>query len=142
MQVVFFLLPKSETVYLQDSFSARQALEKMQHHGLTALPILDSEGRYTGTITASDFLWYFKDKDDISMQTASKVPLMEIPRNHDNVPVSVNARIEDLFDAAMAQNFIPMIDDRGVFVGIVRRREILEYYKQQIVGKLVAERQE
>ena len=76
------------------------------------------------------------------MQTASKVPLMEIPRNHDNVPVSVNARIEDLFDAAMAQNFIPMIDDRGVFVGIVRRREILEYYKQQIVGKLVAERQE
>jgi len=139
MQVVFFLLPKSETVYLQDNFSVRQALEKMQYHGLNALPILDNAGVYVGSITSSDFLWFLKDQQGMNMQRAAKIPLMDVPRAHDNRPVSVSAKIGDLFDAAMNQNFIPVTDDLGVFIGIVRRREILEYYKQHILEKTVEE---
>ncbi len=132
MQVAFFLLPKSETYYLYESFTLRQAVEKMQHHKLTALPILDNNGRYLGTITAADLLWYFKDMD-LDMKRSAKIPLMDVPRLHDNRPVSVSARVGDLISAAMEQNFIPVIDDLGVFIGIVRRREILEQYQREFL---------
>lgn len=129
-QVAFYLLPKSETHYLQANFTVRQALEKMQHHGMTALPILDNNGRYLGTITTADFLWFFKDTHNMDLKAAAKTSLLEVPRKHDNRPVAVNARVSDLISVAMEQNFIPVIDDLGVFIGIVRRREILEQYQK------------
>jgi len=128
MQIAFFLLPKSETVYLTENLSVRQALEKMQHHGYTAVPLLDKKGHYVGAITVADFLWYIKDKHDMNMDKAEKMPLTDIPRKHNNQPVSINANIKDLFLVALEQNFIPVIDDLGVFIGIVRRREIMDYY--------------
>ncbi len=57
MRVAFFLLPKSETVYLVENQTVRQGLEKLRHHGYTAVPLLDKDGRYVGTLTTADFLW-------------------------------------------------------------------------------------
>ncbi|MEG1500423.1 MAG: CBS domain-containing protein [Clostridiales bacterium] len=135
MNIAFFLLPKSETVYLKEIYTVRQALEKMQHNGYNALPILNEAGMYIGTITASDFLWFFKDEYDLQLNLASKISLMDVPRKYDNRAVSIDSCVENLLEAAMEQNFIPVIDDLGVFIGIVRRREIIEYYKKSLSHK-------
>ena len=135
MQVAFFLLPKSELCYLQDDFTLRQALEKMQRNSLMALPILDKEGKYAGSITTADILWYIKDKHGLDLNKAANIPLMNIPRLRDNRPVKIDARIEDLLDAAMEENFIPVIDDLGVFIGMVRRRELLIQYQKEFAAK-------
>ncbi|MGI6361581.1 MAG: CBS domain-containing protein [Bacillota bacterium] len=128
MQVAFFLSPKNETVYLTLSNTVRQALEKMQHYGYTSVPVLDDDGRYAGSISVADFLWYIKDSHDMSLASAGTVKLKDVPRKQDNQSVAVDARVSDLLNAAMGQNFIPVVDDFGVFIGIVRRRKILEYY--------------
>ena len=133
MQMPFFLLPKKETVYLLQSNTIRQALEKMQHHGYTSVPILDDEGHYVGSITVADFLWYIKDHHDMSLASASKISLKDVPRLHDNQSVSIAARIEDIFRTSLEQNFIPVVDDSGVFIGIVRRRDILKHYMQRFL---------
>lgn len=133
MQVPFFLLPKKETVYLSESNTIRQALEKMQHHGYTSVPILDDGGHYVGSITVADFLWYIKDQHDMSLASASKISLKDVPRRHDNQSVSISARIEDIFRTSLGQNFIPVVDDSGVFIGIVRRRDILEHYMRRFL---------
>jgi len=51
----------------------------------------------------------------------------EVPRHMQNRPVNIDARMEDLLSLAITQNFVPVVDDEGVFIGIVRRREIIEY---------------
>jgi hypothetical protein len=56
--------------------------------------------------------------------------------------VGVEAEVEELFERAIRQNFVPIVDSRGVFVGIVRRREILEYSRQLLPAKPGPERDE
>ena len=51
MNILFFITPKAETAYIPDSCTLRQALEKMEYHKYTAIPILDKGGRYVGTLT-------------------------------------------------------------------------------------------
>ncbi len=132
MQLAFFLTPKSDTLYLVDNFTLRQAMEKMQYHGYSSVPVLDNDGKYIGAITTGDILWYIKDLYNLSLADTEKIKVSEIPRRYDNVPVAVNARLSDIIEVAMLENFIPVIDDLGVFIGIVRRREIMEYYQKQI----------
>ena len=57
MNVAFFMKPKSSVAFLFDDFTVRQALEKMNYHGYTAIPVLDREGHYLGTVSEGDFLW-------------------------------------------------------------------------------------
>ena len=50
MNIAFLLQPKSDTAFLYDDFTLRQGLEKMRHHGYTAIPVIDREGKYITTI--------------------------------------------------------------------------------------------
>ena len=136
MQMAFFLLPKSETLFLTEKTTLRQAMEKMQHHGYGAVPVLNEAGQYIGTITAADILWYLKDIHGVNITAAEKVQIKEVPRRHDNAPVSVSADIRDMLKMAMEENFIPIVDDLGVFIGMVRRREIMEFYQKNHVDWL------
>jgi CBS domain-containing protein len=131
MQMAFFLLPKSDVLYLTEKMTLRQAMEKMQHHGYGAVPVLNETGQYIGTITAADILWYLKDMHGVNMFAAEKMQVQDVPRRHDNAPVSVSADIRDMLKMAMEENFIPIVDDLGVFIGMVRRREIMEFYQNR-----------
>ena len=42
-------------------------------------------------------------------------------------PVNINCDIEDLMQVAMRQNFVPVVDDNGVFIGIITRKAIIQY---------------
>jgi CBS domain-containing protein len=130
MQMAFFLLPKSETLYLTEQMTLRQAMEKMQYHGYGAVPVLNEAGKYVGTITAADMLWFLKDSHSVNMTLTEKVLVRDVPRRRDNEPVSVSADIRDMLKMAMEENFIPIVDDLGVFIGMVRRREIMEFYQR------------
>ncbi len=56
MNIAFFLTPKSEIVYETIDATMRQALEKMEHHRYTAIPLIDKKGKYVGAITEGDLL--------------------------------------------------------------------------------------
>lgn len=132
MNIAFFLIPKQEVVTLHEDATMRQALEKMEFHQYTAVPIIDKKGKYVGTVTEGDFLWTLKNTPGLSFDNMHKVPLSAVKKRMKNDPVSINARMEDLLSLAAVQNFVPVIDDQGVFVGIIRRREIIEYCTQLI----------
>ena len=57
MNIAYFLLPKGRVAYLYDDHSFRQGLEKMRHHGYSAVPVVTRQGRYVGTVSEGDFLW-------------------------------------------------------------------------------------
>ena len=127
MNVLFFITPKSEVAYLYEDYSLRQALEKMEHYRYSAIPIIDRNGCYVGTMTEGDFLWYIKDHNIIDLKETEKIPLKSIKRRWHNEPVNVDCEIEDLILTSMNQNFVPVIDDKKIFIGIIRRKDIIEY---------------
>lgn len=55
MNVLFFLTPKESVAYIYHDYTVRQALEKMKHYHYSAIPIIDREGHYIGTVTEGDF---------------------------------------------------------------------------------------
>lgn len=135
MNIAFFLTPKSEVIYELPASTMRQALERMEYHRYTAVPLIDEGGRYVGTLTEGDMLWKLKGMSDFSLKEANKILIKDIPKRMINKPVSINANIEDLLTLAENQNFVPVIDDQGVFIGIIKRSDIIQYCHRLIIDK-------
>ena len=120
MNILFFLTPKSDVVYIHEEDSLRQALEKMEAHQYAAVPVLQRNGRYLGTLTEGDLLWFIKNHLNLNLHDAQRVPVTTVPRRSDNFPVNADCQMEDLLAKAINQNFVPVLDDKGSFIGIVR----------------------
>ncbi len=127
MNVLFFLKPKSEVAYLYDDCTLRQALEKMEYHKYSAIPVINHQGNYVGTLTEGDLLWGITKTDSINMHQAEEIPMSAIHRRWYNDPVNVNCNMEDLVLTSMNQNFVPVIDDNQIFIGIITRKDIIQY---------------
>ena len=127
------MTPKAMCQYLYDDFTIRQALEKMEAAKLAALPILNRRGEYRGTLTEGDLLWAMKNMCYLDMRQAEARRIMEIDRRRDNIPVRVTTSMHELLDRATVQNFVPVVDDKDTFIGIVTRTGIMQYCKQELV---------
>lgn len=127
MNILFFLTPKETVACVEEEDTLRQVLEKMEHHGYTAIPLLAKDGRYIGTITEGDLLWFLKDRNFPDLKLLEEMPITSIERRRDNQAVCVQASMEDLFDKVTNQNFVPVVDDKKVFIGIVTRKDLLLY---------------
>ena len=131
MNILFFLTPKEDVAHVEETDTMRQVLEKMEHHGYTAIPLLGVEGKYIGTITEGDLLWFLKDRNFPDLKLLEDMPITSIERRRDNKAVKIDESMENLFDKVMNQNFVPVIDDQDHFIGIVTRKEIIKYcYKE------------
>ena len=130
--ILFFLTPKAMCAFLYDDYTIRQALEKMETAGYAGLPILNRRGEYRGTLREGDLLWAMKNMCGMDMRQAEARHIMDIPHRKDNVPVPVTTPMQDLVDTAINQNFVPVVDDKQTFIGIITRRSIVKYLKQQI----------
>ena len=131
MNILFFLTPKSDVAYISEDDTLRQALEKMEHHKYSAVPIVSKKGRYIGTLTEGDLLWGIKNQFDLNLREAEKVPVTAIRRRCDNLPVKADADMEDLVDKALNQNFVPVLDGQRYFIGIITRKDIIKYFYQR-----------
>lgn len=127
MNILFFLTPKETVAYVEEDDTLRQVLERMEHHGYTAIPLLAKNGRYIGTITEGDLLWFLKDRNFPDLRLLEEMSITSIERRRDNQAVCVQESMEDLFDKVTNQNFVPVVDDKQVFIGIVTRKDLLLY---------------
>lgn len=127
MNILFFLHPKSEVKFLYGDSTVRQGLEKMKANGYTAIPVISRDGKYIGTVSEGDFLWYIINESDRSMKGQEKTLVTSIMNQTRNPEVRIDSTMEDLINRAMDQNFVPVVDDRGVFVGIITRRDIIKH---------------
>ena len=135
MNVLFFLTPKSEVAHLHDDWTLRQGIEKLERSGYTAIPMIDRQGRYIGTVTEGDILRILKKRYDMNLRSADNVSILAVERRVDFHPVSVKATMEDLVRVAMNQNFVPVIDDKKIFIGIVTRKDIIRFCYERYVEK-------
>ena len=134
MNIAYFLIPKSSVAYLYDDFTFRQGLEKMRHHGYTAIPVISRDGQYVGTVSEGDFLWRIlevnQDEESVfSMREMEQLHVHDIIHGDHHYPsVRITVSMEELLNSAMNQNFIPVVDDYNCFIGIVTRKDIIRYF--------------
>ena len=126
LNILQLLKPKAMTSYLSEDITVRQAAEKMRHHGYTAVPLINEKGEYAGVLSEGDLLWFMLENGIEGLAGLERYSLKDIPKRLRCESVSVNSTIADLFMLSMNQNFVPVVDDRGVFIGIVTRRDILQ----------------
>lgn len=138
MNLLFFLTPKATCAFLYRDFSLRQAMERMEKSGYTALPILNRDGSYCGTLTEGDLLWALKNLCCMDIRDAQNHNIMEIAHHKDNLPVSVTTDMRELLLKATDQNFVPVVDDKGDFIGIVTRRAIMRFCLQEYIAPQLA----
>nr|WP_294524872.1 CBS domain-containing protein [uncultured Blautia sp.] len=127
MNILFFLTPKSEVAYIFEDETLRQTLEKMEHRKFSCIPMLSPDGKYTGTISEGDLLWGMQRLEISDLKEAENVPIMAIPRRANYKPVHINSAMEDLVDKAINQNYVPVVDDQGFFIGIITRKAIIKF---------------
>ena len=132
LNVPFFLTPKQEVIYLSERATMRQAMEKMEYHRYAAIPLVDDEGRYAGTITEGDLLWKMKNTAGLTFENTNRIFLKDVPRHVQNKVVNIQASMEDMIELAKHQNFVPVADDEGIFIGIVKRSDIIEYWARTL----------
>ena len=122
-----FLTPKSVTHYIDADSTIRQAIEKFDFHKFSVVPMIDKRGLYVSTVSEGDILRYIKNNARFDISFAENVSIREIEKYRPYSAVSFRAGIDEILTAVLDQNFVPVVDDRGVFSGIIKRRTILEY---------------
>lgn len=132
MNIAYFLTPKNSVAYLYEDSTFRQGLEKMRRHGYSAIPVIARDGTYEGTVSEGDFLWHLLDMEGaqdagFTKKNTEKLRVQDILRGNTYPPVRITASMEQLLSNALNQNFIPVVDDLGKFIGIVTRKEILSH---------------
>lgn len=122
-----FVVPKSLVEYVTVDHTVRQAFEKMRYHRYVAIPVIDGEGRYVGTLHNDDIFAYFLDSGSFDARSAEGDRVGEVINKDYLLPVYHDASMDQLIEKVGEHNFVPVVDDRGCFVGIILRRDILNF---------------
>ncbi len=109
MNILFFLKPKGEVAYIHDYCTLRQVLETMEYHRYSCIPMLNRDGKYVGTITEGDLLWFIKSQHNMDIKKAENVFITDFPR----------------------KNCIPMLNRDGKYVGTITEGDLLWFIKSQ-----------
>ena len=127
MNILRFIIPKSSVVCLDKSSTVRQALEKMRFHRYAAIPVLDDDGIYVGTLRNDDIFKYFLQNGKFDSRAAERDSITSILETAYSKPLYHNATMNELIENVKEHNFVPIVDDRGCFIGIILRRDVLNF---------------
>lgn len=139
MQIAFFLTTKAESSYLLENFTLRQALEKMEYHHFAAMPVLNNEGYYLYTLFLEDCVWSFKRNPGLCFADTKRIMIRDIKITRRVEAVNISAQLDELIRKTIEQNFIPVVDDLGIYIGLVRRKDIIEYCRPLLLEQLPQE---
>lgn len=123
--ILKLLTPKDKVAYIDSSISIRQGLEKFKAHGYTAIPVINKDGTYFGVVSEGDFLWSIMNNSIITQEELEKKNIKDIIRK--KVPsCKINVSYKELLNLIANYNFVPIVDDRDILMGIITRKSVLD----------------
>lgn len=135
MNTAMLLKPKSMVSYIYSDLTAAQGLKEFLNGGYTAVPVIDREGMYLGVVSERDFLYYMLEKGSVDIATSDDITVGSLICGDRFIPVQIDAGMDELFNRIIGQNFVPVVDSRGMFSGIVTRRDVLMSMRSRLVSK-------
>ena len=132
MNVLFYMIPKAKVETIKDTFTLRQAVEKMNECGYAAIPIINEKGEYIETINNGDILHHLRENLNLDLYDAEKVSVMSVSIKRKTKAIKVYQTMENLMEVAKTQNFVPVVDDSNHFIGMVTRGAIITYFESRL----------
>lgn len=133
MNTAMLLKPKSLVNFIYGDLTSRQGLAEFISGGYTAVPVIDREGMYLGVVSERDFLYRILDEKDAGAVSSDNITVAELASCSRFEAVQIDADMDTLFSRIIEQNFVPVIDSRGMFSGIVTRKDVLMYLKKAMM---------
>ena len=131
MNIARIMIPKVSTVFLHEKDTVRQGLERFTIYGYTAVPVLNEQEQYIGSVTEGDFLRYLLAIQSTELKAQEQYRIGSILRREFCPALSIDAEFQQVISATLNQNFVPVVDGRGALCGILTRRNIIKYLAQQ-----------
>ena len=125
--ILRFVIPKSLVQHISSESTVRQALEKMMYHKYSAVPVIGADGKYIGTLRSDDIFKFFLKSGSFDITSAEDCRVLDILNTTASRPLFHNASIRDLIEEVKEHNSVPVVDDRGCFIGLILRRDILNF---------------
>lgn len=125
--ILFLLVPKKDVVFLPTNCSVEFALDVMEKNAYSAIPVINDKGKYVGTITEGDLLWAMRNNPGLTFETANRFAIKDVQRNRKVQPAGINEPLEHIVELSKSQNFVPIMDDNGVFIGLITRQEVIDF---------------
>lgn len=131
--ILMLLTPKNNLVHLTDDMTIRQALEKMRVHRFTAIPIINkNDGTYVGSISEGDLLYNIVKEESVSIKELENKKITKLVRPNFMPAMKVDMSMDELIRFITIQNYVPIVDDRNILMGIVTRRNLMKYLVDKI----------
>ena len=127
MNIFRFVIPKSLVEYTTADSTVRQGFEKMRFHRYVAIPVLDGEGKYIGMLRNDDVLQFFLTVESFNVKRAEKTLVGDIIDPSYSKPLYHHSTMEELLELVKEHNSVPVVDDRGCFIGLVLRRDVMNF---------------
>lgn len=127
VNIAQIMLPKVSTVYICENDTVRQGMEIFQRYRYTAIPVVSKDGKYLGSVSEGDFWRHMCRIGTTDKNAQEKYLIRDIYRPDFCEPLPIEADIQAVVDAALKQNFIPIIDGRGYLSGMVTRQILIRY---------------
>lgn len=135
MNILMLLTTKDNVEVIYSTFTLRQALEKMRAHKYTSIPVLEKKtGKYIETISTGDILFYIA-KNYLSFTELENIQVTEIEPYRSAEPISIDTEFHHLYELILEESFVPVIDSRNVFIGIITRRSVLNHLLKETEEK-------
>ena len=131
MNIAKIMIPKALTVFLNEKQTVRQGWEIMTRNGYTAIPVLDAEQHYIGTVSEGDFLRHILDTGSLDKLEMENHRVRELVRRDFCPPISIDADESEVVSAALNQNFVPILDSRNTLCGILTRRGVIAHLAEK-----------
>lgn len=129
--VIFFLKFKKDVRFFYDTLTLRQALPMMKQHGYTAVPVINSEGEYVGSLSEGDLLWTILENGSTA-EMLDTMLVRDLIRPGFMPAVNISVPFQTLLETSFDQNYVPVVDDRNIFIGIVTRQTLMKYLAQKL----------
>ncbi len=130
--VLSVFTPKKMTSYLNENSTVRQAIELFDVHKYSVVPLVNDDGIYVGTISEGDLLRALKNQLDFNIRAAEKIRIKDIEKHRSYIPLKVDSLLSEFFALSLEQNFVPVTDDKGCYIGIIKRKEIIKYLSSKV----------
>jgi CBS domain-containing protein len=136
-EIAPFIIPKEKVVVIDPEWSLERALLVLTRKGTTSVPVINQEGQVEGIISKTDILDFLLNKsrdEEIDFSQLRKHKVREA-MNLNHSGILANSIFSFAFEVLINRSYIPIIDVKNQFVGILTRKvmmeKVIEYFQEE-----------
>lgn len=119
------MIPADNVANVMKEHPLEHALLLLSQAGYSTIPVLDKTDHFVGLLSLNDIVKKMMGIDGIDMSNLEELTVADVMKT-DVAIMRSDAELEDILHLLVDAAFLPVLDEEGIFRGIVTRREILK----------------